>query len=171
MARTSTEPDHFTYTAGNVMTLRDSNGIPSLNVNTEYFVGYMETPYNLYYNNEGVWVTDDENLMRTRFAEDGTLFLINRFVSCNYLRDMKNRVWNYSLPQILGRSKRIRSACSRQRRCVLHTGHHSDFRRSDRDARGALRAKLPHGYSRILRHGAESEIYARQHGCHYYRHD
>jgi hypothetical protein len=89
MARTQTEPDHFTYTAGNVMYKRDKDGIPSLNVNTEYFIGYMETLYNLYYNNECLYITKDESLMRSRFAEGGTLFLINRFVSANYLRDMK----------------------------------------------------------------------------------
>lgn len=89
MARTSTEPDHFTYTAGNVMCTRDSDGIPSLNVLTDYFVSYMQTLYDLYYNNEGVYVTSDETLMRTRFANGGTLFLINRFVSCLSLREMK----------------------------------------------------------------------------------
>ena len=88
--RVDTEPDHFTYTAGNVMCTRDSNGIPSLNVNTEYFIGYMEELYNLYYNNEGVYITDDETLMINRFAEDGSLFLINRFVAANNLRDMKS---------------------------------------------------------------------------------
>lgn len=88
--RVNTEPDHFTYTAGNVMCTRDSNGIPSLNINTEYFIGYMEELYNLYYNNEGVYITDDETLMINRFAEDGSLFLINRFVAANNLRDMKS---------------------------------------------------------------------------------
>lgn len=89
MARVNTEPDHFTYTAGNVMNIRDKDGIPSLNVNNERFIGYMETLYNLYYNNEGVFVTPSEDLMRSRFSDGGTLFLINRFVSANYLREMK----------------------------------------------------------------------------------
>ncbi|HPT85757.1 MAG TPA: hypothetical protein PK778_07150 [Bacillota bacterium] len=89
MVRTSTEPDHFVYTAGNVMCTRDSDGIPSLNVMTEYFANYMQTLYDLYYNNVGVYVTPDETLMRTRFGNGGTLFLINRFISCTHLRDSK----------------------------------------------------------------------------------
>ena len=86
--RTSTEPDHLTYTAGNVMTSRDSAGIPSLNVNTEYFIGYMEELYNYYYNNEGVYITEEETIMNQRFAEGNSLFLISRFVSANSLREM-----------------------------------------------------------------------------------
>ncbi len=90
MARTETETNHFTYTAGNVMSIRDENGLPSLNINNEHFADYMDMLYTLYYNNTGVYITSDENLMRTRFAEDGTFFLINRFISCNYLRDMES---------------------------------------------------------------------------------
>ena len=86
--RTSTEPDHLTYTAGNVMTSRASAGIPSLNVNTEYFIGYMEELYNYYYNNEGVYITEEETIMNQRFAEGNSLFLISRFVSANSLREM-----------------------------------------------------------------------------------
>lgn len=105
MARTSTEPDHFVYTAGNVMCTRDEDGIPSLNVLTDYFVGYMQTLYNLYYNNEGVYVTPDESLMRSRFAEGGTLFLINRFISCNYLRDMKDEYGIIPFPKYTEQQK------------------------------------------------------------------
>ena len=81
--------DHFTYTAGNVMNVRDKDGIPSLNVNNERFIGYMDTLYNLYYNNEGVFITPSEDKMISRFAEGGTLFLPTRFFASSYLRDMK----------------------------------------------------------------------------------
>ena len=88
--RTNTAPDHFTYTANNIMTTRDSDGIPSLNVNNEHFVNYMQDLYDLYYNNVGVYVTDDESQMINRFAEDGSLFLVNRFVAANSLREMNS---------------------------------------------------------------------------------
>lgn len=88
--RANTEPDHFTYTAGNVMYTRDKDGIPSLNVNNEKFINYMSTLYDLYYNNVGTYVTKEETVMFNAFIEGRSLFLVNRFVGANQLRDMQD---------------------------------------------------------------------------------
>ncbi len=99
--RTGTEPDHFTYTAGNKMYTRDANGYPKLNVSTEYFINYMNKLLDVYYNQPGSLVTADEGLMRTKFAEGTELFLINRFVSVSALREMEDEYGIVPFPKYL----------------------------------------------------------------------
>ena len=101
MFRTGTEPDHFTYTSGNRMYTRDANGYPKLNVATEYFINYMNKLLDVYYNQPGSFVTADETLMVTKFTEGTSLFLVNRLISANYLREMEDEYGIVPFPKYL----------------------------------------------------------------------
>lgn len=105
LARTNTEPDHFTYTSGIRLSTRNEKGYPVLNVNTETFINYMEKLYNLYYANDGIFVTADENLMKTKFANGTSLFLINRFVALSALRDMQDDYGIIPFPKLNAEQK------------------------------------------------------------------
>lgn len=90
LARTNTEPDHFTYTSGIRLSTRDEKGYPVLNVNTEEYVNYLNLLYKVYYGNDGIFITSDENLMKNKFKNGTSLFLVNRFVALTSLRDMED---------------------------------------------------------------------------------
>jgi len=83
---TSTNPDHFTYTAGNVMNVRDKNNIPTLTVNTERYQNYMELLYKLYYETTGFRIGSD---VTAKFLENKCLFLTGRFTQAKGIREME----------------------------------------------------------------------------------
>lgn len=92
IVRVSTEPVHFTYTAGNVMYERDADNLPHLNVNNEHFINYMTQLYDLYFNEEGIYpeaATDEaETYMIDSFKSDRSVFLVTRLQRATNLRDM-----------------------------------------------------------------------------------
>lgn len=89
--RPSTEPDHFTYTAGNRMNTRDEDGYPVLTVDTEYFANYMEYLVNMYYQNPGIWIDSAYSLPRDQLFADGkAMFHATQLFTADNLRDMKD---------------------------------------------------------------------------------
>lgn len=89
--RVGTEPDHFTYTAGNSMTRRDENGYPELTVETEHFAEFIAYLVNMYYQNPGVFVDTPCVQPREQLFSDGkALFLASQLGSADGLRDMKS---------------------------------------------------------------------------------
>ncbi len=89
--RPSTEPDHFTYTAGNRMNERDEDGHPVLTIDTEYFANFMEYLVNMYYQNPGIYVDSDYTLPRDQLFSDGkALFHATQLGSADNLREMRD---------------------------------------------------------------------------------
>lgn len=89
--RPSTEPDHFTYTAGNRMNERDEDGYPVLTVETEYFANYIAYLVNMYYQNAGIYIDANFTLPRDQLFADGKcLFHATQLGSADNLRDMKD---------------------------------------------------------------------------------
>lgn len=89
--RPSTEPDHFTYTAGNRMNERDEDGYPVLTVETEYFAEFISYLVNMYYQNQGILIDAAYTMPRDQMFADGqALFHATQLASADNLRDMKD---------------------------------------------------------------------------------
>lgn len=85
--RWGTEPDHFTYTAGNSMNYRDEDGYPVLNVETEHFTEFMNFLVNMYYQNPGILMNNEID-RDASFRDGKTLFHATQLQSADRLRDM-----------------------------------------------------------------------------------
>lgn len=87
--------DHFTYDAGIRASTRDSSGIPELTINNEKTINFTEKLYDIYYNNDGVYVfepTGDsvDKVMPAKFAAGEMLYNPGWFYTADRLRDMES---------------------------------------------------------------------------------
>ncbi len=109
IVRVSTEPVHFTYTAGNVMYERDADNLPHLRINNERFADYMTDLYDFYFNQEGVYpeaATDEaETYMTESFKSDKSVFMVTRLQRTTHLRDMTSEYGIIPYPKYDGTQK------------------------------------------------------------------
>lgn len=90
VARTDTEPEHFTFSAGFRYSERDSEGYPVLCLNNQAYASYTELLDQLYYENEGALIVKGEQALYTPFLEGRALFLVNLMMAYRSLRDMED---------------------------------------------------------------------------------
>ncbi|NLE12851.1 MAG: hypothetical protein GX628_04130 [Clostridiales bacterium] len=98
------QTDHFTYTAGVQYTTRDKDGFPTLITDHSRNVKFVETLYDLYYNNPGSLIYASSGAMDKECIEHFTncemLFYPNRFYSTDFFRDMEDEYGVIPFPKL-----------------------------------------------------------------------
>jgi len=99
----ATQADHFTFAAGLSLSEHDSDSFPVLLADQSRNVRVLEALNKLYYHTEGTSFYNDADQFTTvteKFMEDGTLFIGNRLMNADYLRDMKSPYGIIPMPKL-----------------------------------------------------------------------
>jgi len=102
-ATTSKSTEHFMYDAGVRSSSRDENGYPTIDINNEFNIEFMEKLYTLYYQNNGALIstTDgDINSFITNFTDGELLFLPGWLYMAAGLQNMEDEYGIIPFPKL-----------------------------------------------------------------------
>jgi len=103
-----TRADHYSYTAGMKMSERDEEGYPKLIEDQSRNIAVMEALNTLYYHTNGFMLITDSSIegmsqggwMIKKFKADEMMFLGDRLLIADYLRDMESSYGIIPMPKL-----------------------------------------------------------------------